>query len=67
MAMRIAAVPIRKRLNSGRTAAKPKGTSPPNIASMPSMIASIATAVTESGLFLNDSLSVLYQVLIFVH
>ena len=44
-------------------AAKAKGTSPPKIANMPVMIASIAIIVTETGRCLNDSLSVLNQVI----
>jgi hypothetical protein len=37
------------------------------IVSIPNMIASIAIIVTESGRRLNDSLSVLCQVLVFIH
>ena len=44
-------------------AAKAKEPSPPTIESMPIMIASIATIVTERGRCLNDSLSVLNQVI----
>jgi hypothetical protein len=61
MAMTIEAVPIIKTLNSGRSAAKANEKTPPKIASIPNMIASIAIIVTERGRFLNDSLSVLYQ------
>ena len=42
-------------------AAAAKDPSPPTIESMPIMIASIDTIVTERGRCLNDSLSVLYQ------
>jgi hypothetical protein len=66
MAMIIAPVPIMKALNSGRSAAKANEKTPPKIVNIPTMIASIAIIVTERGRFLYDSLSVLYQVSIWL-
>jgi hypothetical protein len=48
--------------------ARPREGSPPKIiVSMPRIIVPIAIIVTERGRRLNDSLSVLYQALVFIH
>ena len=68
MARRIAPIVINKPLTSGMTAPRPRRGSPPKIiVSMPSIIVPIAIIVTERGRRLNDSLSVLYQILVFIH
>jgi hypothetical protein len=64
MAMRIEPNPNKKTLNSGKIPAKAREKDPPPIENRPIMTTSIATIVTVRGRFLNDLLSVLYQVLL---
>ena len=58
---------IKRALASGKNAARAKGPSPRKMETMPIMIASTATIVTVRGRFLNDSLSVLYQLFDSLH
>jgi hypothetical protein len=64
MAMRIEPNPIKKTPNSGKIPAKAREKNPAPIENRPTMMTSIATIVTVRGRCLNDSLSVLYQVLL---
>jgi hypothetical protein len=64
MAMRIEPNPIKKTLNSEKIPARAREKNPAPIENRPIMTTSIATIVTVRGRCLNDSLSVLYQVLL---